>query len=192
MIVPVRPVLDAVRRRFRRRLRASGFARSLRGYHRHQVDAFIDRLEGTLGRAPLYAAPVSVVEVGDVNFNTAFGGYRMRPVDDAIEQYTRELEGRGGRRHRMAASDVDRLIGLVRNVRFAGTRRDGYHEGQVDEFLNKMIVALREYHALASDVRAARFSVTRVRRGYRQAEVDAFLDHLAAEIERAGRNRNRG
>ncbi len=167
-----------------------GFPRSVRGYHRHEVDAFVDRIEGTLGRAPLYAARVSVIEVGDVRFKAKLGGYRMSAVDVALESYSRELERLGGRRHRLTSGDADRLIGMVRNVRFAPTRMtEGYDESQVDAFLDTMIVALREHRALATDVRAARFGVTRARRGYRQPEVDAFLDHLASEIERCARGR---
>ncbi|MCO5971087.1 DivIVA domain-containing protein [Actinoallomurus sp. WRP6H-15] len=36
----------------------------------------------------------------------------------------------------------------------------------------------------SADVRAARFTTTRLRPGYAQPDVDGFLDHLAAEIDR--------
>lgn len=163
------------------------FPLGVRGYHRDEVDAFISRIEGTLGRSPLYAPPVTAMEVDDVRFASRLRGYRMRAVDAALDAYARELEGRGGRRRRMAAVDVDKLIGMVRNVRFATTRfGEGYDEANVDAFLDKMILALRGHRAMATDVRAVRFPVTRLRRGYRQPEVDAFLEHLATEIERIG------
>jgi DivIVA domain-containing protein len=163
------------------------FPRAVRGYHRDQVDALVARIEGTLGRSPLYAAPATALEVGGVRFTRRLRGYRMKAVDAALQAYARELERRGGWR-RMANPDADRLIGMVRNVQFAATRlSEGYDERQVDGFLDDLIVALRGRRALASDVRAARFGTTRARVGYRQAEVDAFLDHLAAEIERLGR-----
>jgi DivIVA domain-containing protein len=38
--------------------------------------------------------------------------------------------------------------------------------------------------ARPSDVKKVVFATTRMRRGYRQADVDAFLDHLASEIGR--------
>ncbi|MCO6011095.1 DivIVA domain-containing protein [Actinoallomurus purpureus] len=47
-----------------------------------------------------------------------------------------------------------------------------------------MIVELRGRRARSADVRAARFATTRIRPGYAQPDVDGFLDHLAAEIDR--------
>jgi DivIVA domain-containing protein len=164
------------------------FPVAVRGYHRDQVDAFIARIEGTLGRSPLYAPPVTAAEVGGVRFTPTLRGYRTKAVDEALDGYLRELEGHGGGRHRMPSGHADRLIGLVRNVQFATTRlTEGYEEQQVDAFLDKMIVALRRHGALAADVRGARFATTRIRPGYRQPEVDAFLDLLASEIERLRR-----
>jgi DivIVA domain-containing protein len=160
--------------------------RGVRGYHRDQVDALVARIEGTLGRSPLYAAPATALEVGGVRFTRRLRGYRTKAVDAALQAYARELETRDGRRIPKPAAD--RLIGKVRNVQFAATRlSEGYDERQVDAFLDELIVALRERRALASDIRAVRFGATRARAGYRPAEVDAFLDHLAAEIERLGR-----
>ncbi len=163
----------------------SVFPRAVRGYRCDQVDAFVARIEGTLGRRPLYAAPVTAVEIEDVKFGTALRGYRIQPVDEALDGYVRELETRGVR-SRMASTDSDRLIGLVRNVTFTRTRLgEGYDERDVDAFLDQMIVLLGEHRALASNVRAARFRTTRVRAGYNQSEVDGFLAHLTDEIERA-------
>jgi DivIVA domain-containing protein len=163
----------------------SVFPRAARGYRRDQVDAFVARIEGTLGRRPLYAAPVTAVEIEDVKFGTTLRGYRTQPVDDALDGYVREMETHGVR-SRLPSGDSDRLIGMVRNVMFARTRfTEGYDEDHVDAFLDKMIGLLGGHRALASDVRAARFGTTRMRAGYSQAEVDGFLAHLGAEIERA-------
>ncbi len=165
----------------------SVFPRAVRGYRPDQVDAFVARIEGTLGRGPLYAAPVTAVEIEDVKFGTALRGYRTQPVDDKLDEYVREMETHGVR-SRLPAGDSDRLIGMVRNVMFGRTRfTEGYNEDQVDVFLDKMIALLREHRALASDVRAARFGTTRMRSGYSQAEVDGFLSHLATQIELARR-----
>jgi DivIVA domain-containing protein len=161
------------------------FPIALRGYHRAHVDAFVARIEGTLGRAQLFAPPVTAEEVSLARFPIALAGYRCRTVDQALDAYVRELERREGGRRRLPAADADRLVGMVRNVRF-GTAwlTEGYAERDVDAFLDRMIVALRARRARSTDVRAARFGVTRVRRGYRQPEVDAFLVHLAAELDR--------
>lgn len=161
------------------------FPLAIRGYHRAHVDAFVARIEGTLGRAQLFAPPVTAEEVSLARFPIALGGYRGRAVDRALETYLRELEGRERGRRRLSGADADRLVGMVRNVRF-GTARltEGYAEDDVDAFLDRVIVALRSRRARASDVRGARFRVTHLRRGYRQPDVDAFLVHLAAELDR--------
>jgi DivIVA domain-containing protein len=162
------------------------FPIAVRGYDRHQVDAFIARIEGTLGRAQLFAPPVTAADVGRVRFAITLRGYRGGAVDDRLEEYLRELEARehGGRR-RLSAAEADRLIGLVRNVRFVPTRlSEGYDEREVDAFLDRLIVGLRGRRVRSAEIRAARFGTTRLRPGYRQPDVDGFLEHLAAEIDR--------
>jgi DivIVA domain-containing protein len=162
------------------------FPLAVRGYHRDHVDALIARIEGTLGRAQLFAAPVTAAEVGRVRFAITLRGYQGRAVDERLEAYLRELEDKenGGRR-RLSAAETDRLIGLVRNVRFVTTRlTEGYDEREVDAFLDRLIVQLRERRARSADIRGARFRTTRVRPGYAQSDVDGFLDHLASEIDR--------
>jgi DivIVA domain-containing protein len=160
------------------------FPRAGRGYDRDEVDAFVARVEGTLGRAPLYAPPVTADEVTSVRFRRLLGGYRMEAVDKAFDDYVRELEDKDGA-GRIRSGEVDRLVGLVRNVRFATTRlKVGYDEREVDAFLDATIIALRENNARASQVKNAVFATTRLRPGYRQPDVDAFLERLASEITR--------
>jgi DivIVA domain-containing protein len=160
------------------------FPHAAHGYSCEQVDTFVARIQGTLGRSPLYAPPVTADEVRAVRFARRMHGYRMSAVDEALETYVRELEDKAGR-NRMRSGEVDQLIGLVRNVRFGTTRLNvGYDEREVDAFLDKMIVALRENRARPSEVNKAVFATTRMRPGYRQTDVDAFLDRLASEIGR--------
>lgn len=162
----------------------SHFRRAFRGYHRDEVDALVARAEGTLGRSPLFAPPVTPDEVTAARFTRTLRGYRMKPVDDALDVYVRELEDTGTR-NRMRSGEVDRLVGLVRNVQFGTTRlKVGYDEQDVDAFLDKTITALRKNRARASEVKNVVFTSTRMRPGYRQPEVDAFLTRLASEIER--------
>jgi DivIVA domain-containing protein len=162
--------------------------RAVRGYHRDQVDSLIARIEGTLGRAPLYAPPVTVNEVNDYRFTLALRGYEIKAVDRLLDGYLKELEDLGGR-HRIRAVDTDRLIGLVRNVTFPVSRiHEGYDEREVDAFLDSVIVALRENRARATEMRGAKFAITRMRTGYRQADVDLFLERLASEIDRLRSN----
>jgi DivIVA domain-containing protein len=160
------------------------FPYASRGYSRAQVDAFVARIEGTLGRSPLYAQPVTADEVSAVRFARAVRGYQTKAVDDALDAYVRELEDKDGST-RLRSGEADQLIGLVRNVQFGTTRLIvGYDEQEVDVFLDKMIVALRENRARPSDVKNVAFATTRIRPGYRQTEVDAFLERLASEIAR--------
>lgn len=160
------------------------FPHAALGYSRQEVDTFVARIEGTLGRSPLYAPPVTADVVRAVRFARRVGGYQMKAVDEALDRYIRELEDEAGT-NRLRAGEVDQLVGLVRNVRFGTTRlKGGYDERQVDAFLNKMIVALRENRARPSEVNKAVFDVTRTRPGYRQSDVDAFLDRLSSEIGR--------
>jgi DivIVA domain-containing protein len=160
------------------------FPRAGRGYNRDEVDAFVDRIEGTLGRAPLYAPPVTADDVTAVRFRRTLRGYRMQAVDKAFDEYVQELEDKDGVT-RMRSGEVDRLVGLVRNVRFGTTRlKVGYDEREVDAFLDATITALRENRTRASQVKNAVFATTRIRPGYRQPDVDAFLERLASEIAR--------
>jgi DivIVA domain-containing protein len=164
------------------------FPRAVRGYQRDEVDALVARIEGTLGRSPLFAPPVTADQVTAARFARTLRGYRTKPVDDALEAYVRELED-NGTRNRMRSGEVDRLVGLVRNVQFGTTRlKTGYDEREVDAFLDKTITALQANRARASEVKNVVFASTRMRPGYRQPEVDAFLDRLASEIERLRAN----
>jgi DivIVA domain-containing protein len=160
------------------------FPRAFRGYKRAEVEALVARIEGTLGRKTLYAPPVTADGVQAARFKRTFFGYRMKPVDEALDKHIRELEDKAGG-NRMASGEIDRLIGLVRNVQFGTTWvASGYDEREVDQFLDATITALREGRARASEVKNASFGSTRMRAGYRHTDVDAFLERLASEIER--------
>lgn len=61
-----------------------------RGYKVDEVDAFLDRVEATLGGQPL-DAPVSAQEVHDVVFRVRFGGYDEWQVDLHLDRVERQL-----------------------------------------------------------------------------------------------------
>jgi DivIVA domain-containing protein len=65
------------------------------GYSVRQVDAFFDRIEGTLGLRPLTKAPVTFWDVANARFRIVRirSGYDIKEVDDALDDY-RELLGR--------------------------------------------------------------------------------------------------
>jgi DivIVA domain-containing protein len=80
----------AVSRRFTRtRYRA--------GYSTTDVDAFIDRIEATLGLRPRYGPPVTTAEVVAVQFRLVRlrAGYDMREVDEALDRYEQQLREQG-------------------------------------------------------------------------------------------------
>ncbi|MGX7825381.1 DivIVA domain-containing protein [Actinokineospora sp. 24-640] len=78
----------------------------------------------------------------------------------------------------------------VRGVKFdrAPLGKRGYHEDQVDDFLDLVEAALAGVGALTpDDVRAAVFdAASLVRRGYDEDQVDAFLDMVVATLESGG------
>lgn len=66
------------------------------GYTKAEVDAFVERIEGTLGDAVPPDQQVTAQEVRDVIFTTTrLGvGYDEREVDSALDQYVAELTAR--------------------------------------------------------------------------------------------------
>lgn len=65
----------------------------------------------------------------------------------------------------------------------------GYDEDEVDEFLDKAILALDNLplgpqEMRPEDVRNTNFTTTRLREGYDMEEVDSFLDRIEAEFRR--------
>ncbi len=78
-----------------------------RGYKVDEVDAFLDRVEATLGGDPI-GAPVAAQEVHDVVFRVRFGGYDEWQVDlhlDRVERQLADLEERSGGFDRRPTSD---------------------------------------------------------------------------------------
>ncbi|GGK92870.1 DivIVA domain-containing protein [Curtobacterium luteum] len=82
------------------------------------------------------------------------------------------------------------LAGDVAAKRFAPTKwREGYDQGQVDDFLDRVRATLAAYERgrpaeplTAEDVTMSRFRPTRFRDGYDQDEVDDFLDQVVVEL----------
>ncbi|MBO2453689.1 DivIVA domain-containing protein [Actinomadura barringtoniae] len=72
------------------------FSVVLRGYDRRQVDEVVARVEGTLGRAPLYGRPVTLKEFGWIEYDVVARGYDRFEVDGQMRNYRRELAAREG------------------------------------------------------------------------------------------------
>ncbi|MDI9579646.1 MAG: DivIVA domain-containing protein, partial [Thermobispora sp.] len=65
----------------------------------------------------------------------------------------------------------------------------GYHEDEVDAFLDRVVATLRgtaEHPLTAQDVRDAMFTTVVLRTGYAIDEVDALLAEIAGLLERHG------
>ena len=72
------------------------FPTAMRGYRRDQVDAFMARLEGTLGLGPLMAQPVTAEELPGIRFATALNGYDRDAVDLTLLEAAEVLGGTSG------------------------------------------------------------------------------------------------
>jgi DivIVA domain-containing protein len=163
-----------------------------KGYHRRQVDAFVSNVEVSLsGMIPMPTA----TDIRRAGFELRRGGYDTAVVDAALD----ELEGRvlavqrmsAGRRGRAdpgadAAVLRDEVSGpYMQRFPRSGFLRRGYDLDDVDDFVDRVLVALDGGDAadpqLAVDhVRAVVF---RPRRGgYREDAVDDALDHVVEHL----------
>lgn len=165
------------------------FPTALRGYERTQVDALMARIDGTLGRAPLMAPPVTPEELSATRFATALRGYDRSAVDRAMSDAATALGGPGPVQPPPAGPRPDAMLARLRNAQFATTTlRPGYDQADVDRFLDRAAAALNGAGAplTPEEVRAARFATSRLRNGYDEDQVDALLDELIAHLERYG------
>jgi len=159
-----------------------------KGYHRRQVDQFVNNVEVSLsGMIPMPTA----TDIRRAGFELRRGGYGTQAVDEALDA----LEARvlavqqmsAGRRGRPdAAGDAsvlrDELSGSYMH-RFdrASAWRRGYDMDDVDDFVDRVLVSLDEGITLSvDDVRGVVF---RPRRGgYRESTVDDALDHVVEHL----------
>ena len=163
-----------------------------RGYHRRQVDAFVSNVEVSLsGMIPMPTA----TDIRRAGFELRRGGYDTSVVDAALD----ELEGRvlavqrlsAGRRGRPdPAADAAVLRGEISGEymqRFprAGSLHRGYDLDDVDDFVDRVLVALDGGDAAGQPlgVDEVRAVVFRPRRGgYREDAVDDALDHVVEHL----------
>lgn len=159
-------------------------SRLRRGYDRRQVDAYLNQLDVALrGALPMPTAAA----VRQVGFELARGGYRTESVDSALDTIEERLlmaqSGGGGRRGRVdATADAAFLTGelsaphLQRFPR-AGALHRGYHVGDVDDLVDRVVAALTGSAMMTADeVRTAAFRA--LRGGYREDAVDDTLDRV--------------
>ena len=67
------------------------------GYSIADVDAFLDRVEATLGLRPRYGPPVTAADVAAAQFRIVRvrAGYDPREVDEALDRYEEQLRDQG-------------------------------------------------------------------------------------------------
>ncbi|KQY64135.1 DivIVA domain-containing protein [Nocardioides sp. Root140] len=79
-------------------------------------------------------------------------------------------------------ADHEALIERINSVIFTPVRAQvGYEMGHVDDFLDGLVVALRQGRPVEALVDMVRFSTVRFREGYAIREVDEFLASVVAE-----------
>lgn len=173
--------------------------RMTQGYDCDQVDEFFSRarvsyeLVGKVpdrrGRPALNARDVRVVA-----FDLVRAGYDVRQVDAALDRLEdavarRERESVVGTQGEQAL--LDQLTRRAQTLHGRLTRSDGerfsretgldvaYDVHDVDELCRRLLGYFNDGEEMSADeVRRAVFRTRRGSRGYREAEVDAFLDRV--------------
>ncbi len=169
-----------------------------RGYHADEVDAFLDLVAATLaGHGALTADDIRQVGFAAPRFGGR--GYQADQVDEFLDRARAELELR---QRGTAPAPAGSRVGAhaapltpddVQRVRFsqAPVSGRGYHEEEVDAFLDLVAVSLTPEgpgSLTVADARSVRFTDARLgTRGYQRDEVDAFVDLVVTALERAGR-----
>jgi DivIVA domain-containing protein len=160
-----------------------------RGYHRRQVDAFLNQVEISLaGVLP----PPTAAEVRQAGFELVHGGYVVAEVDehlDALEERVILAQSAfGGRRRGRVDPDseaeflkTELTAPYMKRFPRAGVLRRGYQPDDVDEFVDRAVAALDSPGTLTvEEVRAVPF---RPRRGgYREDAVDDAMDRLVEHL----------
>lgn len=171
--------------------------RGQRGYDAAEVDAFLDRVEGTMRSKDILTRE----DVLNVKFSTATRdpGYDVNEVNVFMELVADTLRSTPQRRQAAAPAQGAHATSQalrpavrlspddVAAVRFhkprPGTR--GYHEGQIDAFLDRIEGTLRGRDNLtAQQVQDAVFGETAPGTfGYDEEDVDTFLDLVVLMFE---------
>lgn len=170
-----------------------------RGYDVEQVDSFFRRAGATDGSAAS-ALPESLTpeQVRLLAFGLTRHGYDVAEVDRALDRLEEAVAARDRDRllsrrgeqglldHRTALSDtlrrrLDRAPG--RRFRRGSRLQHTYDPAEVDALCDTLKGYLGDGTQLSvDDIRCAVFRSRRGRRGYREADVDAFLDRAVATM----------
>jgi len=167
-----------------------------KGYHRRQVDAFLNSIEVSLSGA---LPPLSAVEIRQAGFELVHRGYDTEAVDAALDELEERVlvrqgmsSGRRGRVDTPGEADflkAELTAPYMKRFPRAGALHRGYDVDDVDEFLDRLVSALEGGAPVTADeVRAAPF---RPRRGgYAEDAVDETLDRVVEFLLVLGRERS--
>lgn len=172
-----------------------------RGYAPAQVDALIERAR--LQHQNPDQAVISASELRNVEFDFEPGGYLIAAVDSAIDRLEDSFAAKEIARLRANASEqavadrlqrvTDIILGRLsrkhgRKFAKTGILLRGYSRRQVDRLCADITNHFEKKAALdLNSVRRATFKSSR--NGYREAQVDAFIDRVieALQIEKNSR-----
>lgn len=155
-----------------------------KGYHRGQVEAFLNQVEVSLSGA---LPSMSSTEIRQAGFEMVHGGYDASAVDRALDEFEERVlalqDVGGGRRGRVdTAGEVEYLTDeltapYMKRFRRVSALRRGYDVDSVDDMLDRVVAAFRGDAALTVDeVRGSRFPPRRG--GYDEDAVDETLDRV--------------
>ncbi len=169
--------------------------RTTRGYHVEDVDSFFEQARGAYGQGGSSPAGTSVgaVTVRTVAFRLRHGGYDIHAVDSALDRLEDAFAARERELLIKEAGDQGLLEELSRRAatlqgrlerpageRFSHPRRrqeKGYDCDEVDALCERLHGYFNEGLEMSADeIRRAVFRPRRGQQGYREPEVDAFLD----------------
>jgi DivIVA domain-containing protein len=142
------------------------------------VDSFLEEVLAAVRRGePPRPDDVRAVTFRLTSWRT---GYAKRDVDRLIGELAQLVAPSASQEVPLA---VRKLVDRIRTSRFGTTRRGGYEEEEVDEFLDRITDSLvrGERGTLSLLAGEARFGTVRMRPGYVIADVDSLL----ASVEQA-------
>jgi DivIVA domain-containing protein len=162
-----------------------------KGYHRRQVDAFVNHVEVSLGGV---FQPPTATEVRQAGFELVRGGYDVAEVDEYLDVLEDRVilaqSATAGRRGRPdlgseAAYLLDELSApYMRRFPRARFFRRGYAVDDVDDFVDAVVATLCgsavDGEVTVEDVRRAPFHARRG--GYREDAVDDAMDRVVEHL----------
>jgi DivIVA domain-containing protein len=162
-----------------------------KGYHRRQVDAFVNHVEVSLGGV---FQPPTATEVRQAGFELVRGGYDVAQVDEYLDVLEdRVILAQSANAGRRGRPDLGSEAAYLRDElsapymrRFPRSRffRRGYAVDDVDDFVDAVVATLQgsavEGEVTVEDVRRAPFTARRG--GYREEAVDDAMDRVVEHL----------